>query len=172
MWSRPEEKSSYADNRLLLWRWPPVVIFVEKYFHCPVYFTNTLIIRCKFFFLLFGRKPITWPANNCLQIMVCHAQCRLAWENSRHLTTTPLVSPPNDVWETSSENPYWWRVTPQIWVGLLICRARGKFDSTNQKHYPDLGSEASSVPNFCTRFGKTSCSVAKCRLFSLAKCRP
>ena len=128
--------------------------------------------RCKFFFLLFGRKPITWPANNCLQIMVCHAQCRLAWENSRHLTTTPLVSPPNDVWETSSENPYWWRVTPQIWVGLLICRARGKFDSTNQKHYPDLGSEASSVPNFCTRFGKTSGSVAKCRLFSLAKCRP
>ena len=29
---------------------------------------------------------------------------------------------------------------------------RGKFDSTNQKHYPDLGSDASSVWNFCTRF--------------------
>ena len=25
---------------------------------------------------------------------------------------------------------------------------RGKFDSTNQKHYPDLGSDASSVWNF------------------------
>ena len=27
----------------------------------------------------------------------------IAWENSRHLTTLPLVSPPNDVWETSAE---------------------------------------------------------------------
>ena len=44
----------------------------------------------------------------------------LAWENSRHLATLPLVSPPNDVWETSEEIPYWWRVTTQIWVVLLI----------------------------------------------------
>ena len=29
---------------------------------------------------------------------------------------------------------------------------RGKFDSTNQKHYPDLGSDASSVWNFFARF--------------------
>ena len=29
---------------------------------------------------------------------------------------------------------------------------RGKFDSTNQKHYPDLGSDTSSVWNFCARF--------------------
>ena len=28
----------------------------------------------------------------------------------------------------------------------------GKFDSTNQKHYPDLGSNASSVWIFCARF--------------------
>ena len=28
----------------------------------------------------------------------------------------------------------------------------GKFTSTNQKHYPDLGSDASSVWNFCARF--------------------
>ena len=38
-----------------------------------------------------------------------------AWENSRYLATLLLVSPPNDVWETSAEIPYWWRVT-QIWV--------------------------------------------------------
>ena len=47
----------------------------------------------------------------------------LAWENSRHLATLPLVSPPNDVWETSAEIPYWWCVTTQIWVVLLIGRA-------------------------------------------------
>ena len=29
---------------------------------------------------------------------------------------------------------------------------RGKFDSTNQKHYPDLSSDSSSVWNLCARF--------------------
>ena len=33
--------------------------------------TKQIIIRCKFFFLFIGREPTTWPANNCLQIMVC-----------------------------------------------------------------------------------------------------
>ena len=41
---------------------------------------------------------------------------------------------------------YWWRVTTQI----LIAQ-RGKFALTNQKHYPDLGSDTSSVWNFCAR---------------------
>ena len=30
-----------------------------------------IIIRCKHFLLFIGQKPTTWPANNCLQIMVC-----------------------------------------------------------------------------------------------------
>ena len=30
------------------------------------------------------------------------------------------VSLRNDVWETSAEIPYWWHVTTQIWVVLLI----------------------------------------------------
>ena len=44
----------------------------------------------------------------------------LAWENSRHLATLPLVSLPNDIWETSAKIPYWWRITTQIVVVLLI----------------------------------------------------
>ena len=44
-------------------------------------------------------------------------QIGLAWENSQHLAMLPL---PNDVWETSAEITYWWRVTTQIWVVLLI----------------------------------------------------
>ena len=36
--------------------------------------------------------------------------------------------------------------------------------STNQKHYPDLSSGASSVWNFCSRFSDVS-GIAKCRLF-------
>ena len=30
-----------------------------------------IIIWSKFFFLFIGQEPTTWPANNCLQIMVC-----------------------------------------------------------------------------------------------------
>ena len=47
----------------------------------------------------------------------------------------------------SAEIPYWWRVATQIWVVPLV-----KFSSTNQKHYPDLSSDASSVWNFWARF--------------------
>ena len=71
------------------------------------------------------------------------------WENSLHFAAPLLVSPRNDVWETSAEIPYWWRVNTQIWVVLLI--GLSKF-STNQTHYPDLGSVASSVWNFCACF--------------------
>ena len=43
-------------------------------------------------------------------------------------------------WRVRNEgrNSPWWRVTTQIWVVLLIGRA-----ATNQKFYPDLGSDAS-----------------------------
>ena len=45
----------------------------------------------------------------------------LAWENRRHFATPPMGSPWIDVWEMSAEIfPYWWRVTTQIWVVLLI----------------------------------------------------
>ena len=44
----------------------------------------------------------------------------LAWENSQHFWTPPTASPRNDVWETSAEIPYWWRVTIQIWVVHLM----------------------------------------------------
>ena len=40
----------------------------------------------------------------------------VAWENSWHFATSPLISPRNDVWETKAEIPYWWRDTIQIWV--------------------------------------------------------
>ena len=36
------------------------------------------------------------------------------------LPTTFSYTPPNDVWETSAEIPYWRRVTTQIWEVLLI----------------------------------------------------
>ena len=54
----------------------------------------------------------------------------LAWVNSRQ----PLVSPPNDVWETRTEIPYWWRVTTSAsdWFNQISHAAR------LIRHYPSL----------------------------------
>ena len=82
----------------------------------------------------------------------CISACMvIAWENSRHLVTPLPVFPPNDIWETSAEIPYWWCVTTQIWVVLLIglhideevtfsVESNFPHDMINQKHYPDLSS--------------------------------
>ena len=58
---------------------------------------------------------------------------------------------------------YFWLVMPHV-----------KFASTNQKHYPDLGSDALSVWNFLAHFSdvisrETIGDVTKCRLFSQAR---
>ena len=90
----------------------------------------------------------------------------LAWENSRHLATLPLVSPSNGVWETSAEIPYWWRVQyPDLggasdWLNQISHAAR-PIRSTIQiwvvtRHRHGIFA------------GETGGSVAKCRLFSQA----
>ena len=57
--------------------------------------------------------------------------------------------------------------TTRIWVVLLIGWSKS---STNQKHYLDLGSDASSVWNFCTCFSDViSQNLAKCWLFLEAR---
>ena len=68
--------------------------------------------------------------------------------------------------ETCAKIPYWWRVTFKISVVLVI---GWKFPSSNQKHDPDLGSDASTVWNFCACFSHVISrggGVALCRLFS------
>ena len=55
----------------------------------------------------------------------CFVGMATALENSLHFETPPLVSLRNEV-ETSAEIPYWWRVTTQIWLVLLIGRAAWK----------------------------------------------
>ena len=61
----------------------------------------------------------------------------VAREDRWHFAKPPRVFPRNDVWETSADIPFWWRVTTQIWVVLQM---GWKLASTNQKHYPDLAS--------------------------------
>ena len=59
--------------------------------------------------------------SKCKNSSLHSNQNSLARENSRHLVTPQLVSPRNDVWQTSAEIPFFWLVTPQMWVVLLIC---------------------------------------------------
>ena len=66
----------------------------------------------------------------------------------------PLFSPPNDVWETSAEIPYQWRLTIQIWVVLLIGCAGWEILFNQWEALPRSGwqRKASSfcVPTECT----------------------
>ena len=99
----------------------------------------------------------------------------LAWENSWHLAMLPLVSLPNDVWETSAEIPYWWwwyhypdLGSASDWFNKISHVAR-PIRSTTQiwvvtRHQYGISALVSQ-----TSFDRETCgSVAKCRLFSQA----
>ena len=126
----------------------------------------------------------TWLVMKATEKVKARCCCSLCWvtapwlhnvlflqieavENSQQFTTQPLVSPQNDVWEMSIEIPHWRCTTSQIRLVPLI---GWKIASSNQKHYPDLGSDRSSVWNSCGRFSDiiskgTSGGVRKCGLF-------
>ena len=95
----------------------------------------------------------------------------LAWENSRHLATPLLVSPPNDFWETSAEIPYWWRITTQIWVVLLIGwikfshAARPILSTTQLWVVTRLRYGISALVSQTSFGGEASGGFAKCWLF-------
>ena len=59
-----------------------------------------------------------------------------------------MVSLRNDSWGTSHTDDV---SLPRSGQCFLLAVPREKFASTNQKHYPDLGSETSSVWNFWAR---------------------
>ena len=106
---------------------------------------------------------------------VCHPSCMLlfngyeqAWETSRHFATPQLVSPPNDVWATTAEILYWWRVTTPMWVVLWLVEAnfsssqpiRGKTQIWVVTRHQHGVSEVVSRTSFR---GETKDSVAECR---------
>ena len=85
-------------------------------------------------------RPTQFDNNNLFALNYFFKKHRsfVAWENSWHFAMPMLVSPQNDIGKMGTEIPYWRLVTTQIWEELLI---GWKFASSNQKHYPDLGSE-------------------------------
>ena len=84
----------------------------------------------------------------------------------------PTFSPRNDVWETSAEIPYWWRVATQTWIVLLI--GRSKFPSRLVQSEALLGSVTRYQCGISVFFwrqvaGKPVVASGKCRLFPQAK---
>ena len=96
----------------------------------------------------------------------------VAWVTSQHTVTSLTVSLQSDVWRMTTQIPYWWCafMTTKFWVVLLIS---WKFASASQKHLPHLGSDASSVWNFCSCCSDiiswvTVGDIVECCLFSQA----
>ena len=89
---------------------------------------------------------------------------------------TPLVSLWNDIWEMSTEIPY--TSLPRSGLCFWLVMLHGKFALTNQKHYPDLGSDTSSEYEISVLVSQmsfhreTSGSVTKSWLFSQASYLP
>ena len=113
-----------------------LVLWVFCFLHClmvPVQHTCQCMSSLVYLFLHLLLEPFSWesmknfsspsksPSSFLLNLLFNLHSCtgaklNVAWENSHHLAMLPLVSPPNDVWETSAEIPYWWCVITQIWV--------------------------------------------------------
>ena len=65
----------------------------------------------------------------------------------------PQVSPRSDVWESTAEISYWWRLNTQIWIWCFwLAEENSPRRATNQKHFPGPVSDTSSEWNFCARF--------------------
>ena len=78
-----------------------------------------------------------------------------------------MVFSQNDVWETNAEFPYQGCVTTQICLVLLILvGACGKFASANEKHYPNLGSDAMCLFLTCQFAGKPMVALQHLKLNS------
>ena len=82
--------------------------------------------------------------------------------------TPPPASPQNDVCETSTEIPYWWRFTTQIWEELLIgWNLLQPIRNNTQTWVMTRHQYGISALVSQTSFrGETSGDVTKCRLFS------
>ena len=115
-----------------------------------------------------GIDPKIEVHSNFLWHSVSSNNWSCSLRNWRQFATLLLVPPRNDVWETSAQISYWWRVTTQIRIVLLIGWSK---ISANQKNYPDPGSVASFIKFLRSLFrrhfvGKSPWWRRKCKLFS------
>ena len=78
-----------------------------------------------------------------------------------------MVSPPNDVWETSAEIPYWWHVSN--WLKQISHAARPIRSTTQMWEVTRPQYRISALVSQASFGRETSGSVSNCRLYSQAK---
>ena len=98
--------------------------------------------------LSFGRKKVAWKEKTESQTMnyteLSLSSGHVAWENGQHFATPPLED-----WNERRKSMLMMHHVSDVG----ITSDWTKQFSANQKYYPDLGSDSSSVWNsFCTRF--------------------
>ena len=74
-----------------------------------------------------------------------------------HYAMQPLVSLQNGLWKMCEEIPYWWHIIIPYW----LAEANFPSGTTDQKHYPDLGSHTSSVWKLLAHFSKVISSTVR-----------
>ena len=118
------------------------VVFLRRVLEGMSWWPRKQVIKCTLEDVSFCDRDRAFIKNNLFFLMKEKKgkKAFLAWESSRHLATLPLVSPPNDGWETSVEIPYWWRVTTQNWVVLLIGWIKFPTRRNQSKALPRSGS--------------------------------
>ena len=94
-------------------------------------------------------------------------------ENRWHFAMPPTISPRNDVWETSAEIRYWWRVSTQIRVLLLIGCATCEICFNQSRALPHWVAThhqygISALVSQTSFHGETVGGIVKCHLFSQA----
>ena len=77
---------------------------------------------------------------------------QVAWKNSRHLATLLLVSPQLTSEKRAQKFHTDDASLPRSGWCFWLVESNFPRGTSNQKHQPDLGSDASSVSNFCARF--------------------
>ena len=101
------------------------------------------------------------PIKNGHSRMTKFSAITVAWENRWHFTMPLIVSPRNDVWETSAEIPYRWCVTTK-WGS-----APDWLKQISQVAQPIRSSTRIWVVSQTPFRGEIIGGIAKCHLFSL-----
>ena len=134
--------------------------------HLKVYLTDDTIIMSGSVISFVSFSPLT---DNLISSL------SLAWETSQHFVTHSWFP-----WEMTSEKQVQEFHTDDMSLDAISastsdwsCHMGNLHQLLNQRHYPDLGIDTTSVWNFCARFSKlfpweTGGSIAKCWLFSQA----
>ena len=116
---------------------------VTLYFYCVYMHLKGCCCLFVFCFLLTSRciNLLKTNSRSALWILVNSLLFQYVKYLKQTFCGTSLVSPQNDVWEASTETPYWWHVNTQILAGQCFWFVRNLLHlirSTTQRHVIDM----------------------------------